>query len=141
MKIKFSSNLNRNFGGVEKTEASRHFYTPGDLDGEKHFYAPGDLEDKSVVEKNINPDSLSVDEIKEYLLTIVSGKRYDSVCELGVLMGSGRIIVDFKRLQEMVAEGHNIVSAQCLSPDGKLIEVEFQKYEYNEELMERRRRF
>ena len=77
--------------------------------------------------------------LDDYLLTIVSGKKYDAVCELGVLMESGRIIVSLEELRQMVDEGYNIVSANVIGPN--MIEIEFQKYIYNQELMERRSRF
>ena len=41
----------------------------------------------------------------------------------------------------MVEEGYNIVSANVINADRDMIEVEFQRYIYNEELMEKRRRF
>ena len=100
---------------------------------DKYFRNPGDLNVGQNVTKN------KLDEINDYLLTVVSGKKYDGVCELGVLMGSGRMIVSLEQLMKMVDEGYNIVSANVLNDN--MIEVEFQKYVYDEEKMERWRRF
>ena len=95
------------------------------------------LLDMDTKKENMNTNNSNF--LDDYLLTIVSGKKYDAVCELGVLMGSGRIIVSLEELRQMVDEGYNIVSANVIGPN--MIEIEFQKYIYNQELMERRSRF
>ena len=100
---------------------------------ESYFHIAGDLD----ADKN---ETKKVD-INDYLLTVVSGKKYDAVCELGVLMGVGRTIVNLEQLMKMVDEGYNIVSANVINVDRNMIEVEFQRYIYDEELMEKRRRF
>ena len=98
---------------------------------ESYFHIAGDL----TVDKN---ETKKLD-INDYLLTVVSGKKYDKVCELGVLMGSGRIIVNLEQLMKMVDEGYNIVSANVIGSN--MIEIEYQKYICDEEKMERWRRF
>ena len=137
---------------------SSPFKNPGDLTTEKvlgensYFKPAGDLIDKPI-NKN-----LSYNNIDDYLLQNVSGKKYASVCELGVLMEAGRMIVSLEQLKQMIDEGYNIVSASIiirneLDPEAfkhpalyfdakrDMIEVEFQKFVYDEEMMERRRRF
>ena len=114
---------------------------------EDDFFRPaGDLTDiNSKMSKKINNNEKiikkinNIDEIKDYLITIVSGKKYDNVCELGVLMESGRIIVTLEELMKMVDEGYNIVSANVINAN--IIEIEFQRYVYDEEKMKRWRRF
>jgi hypothetical protein len=90
-------------------------------------------------EEIINKLDNNIDKINDYLLTVVSGKKYDGVCELGFLMGAGRTVVSLEELMKMVDEGYNIVSARVIN--AKMIEVEFQRYVYDEEKMERWRRF
>ena len=41
----------------------------------------------------------------------------------------------------MIDEGYNIVNASIINVEKDMIEVEFQKFVYDEELIERRRRF
>ena len=98
--------------------------------GSAYFRPAGDLDGSS-----------KIDDINDYLLTVVSGERYPSVFELGVLTDAGKKIVRLSELKKMVDEGYNIVSANVLSYFDKMIEVEFQKHVYNEEMMENRRRF
>lgn len=91
---------------------------------------------------NMNRSALKTKkDIDDYLLTIVSGKTYGSVCELGVLVDQGSIIVSLEELKRMVNEGYNIISAQCLNANIGLIDVKYQCYLYDEKLMEHRRRF
>ena len=122
------------------------FRNPGDINvdtkidkkvlGEELGFKPaGDLIDDSAYKKN------SFDDMYDYLLEHVSGKKFDSVCELGVLMDAGRIIIGFEELKRMIDEGYNIVSASVINVEKDMIEVEFQKFVYDEELIERRRRF
>ena len=128
----------------------KYFKPAGDLDDEKmyvedSFFRPaGDLSNNASKKTNNNEEIVSklnndIDKIRDYLLTIVSGKRYDNVCELGVLMGAGRMIVTLEELIKMVDEGYNIVSANVINAN--MIEIEFQRYVYDEEKMERWRRF
>ena len=79
--------------------------------------------------------------ISDYLLTVVSGKKYEPVCELGVLMGSGIMIVTLDQLRIMVDSGCNIVSANVINAESGLVEIEYQEYKYDKELMDRRGRF
>ena len=90
---------------------NRFFKKAGDLDSDKH---------KSVMNKAA---------IEEYLLTIVSGKKYDYECELGTLCGGGKTIVSFDRVKEMVDLGYNIISAKCINVN--MIEVEYQQFRKN----------
>ena len=133
-------------------QASGDLILPDDIeelrDADKHFRALGDL-DEEVLEKDdlrlpdeqINTSLSSLEKINNYLLTVVSGKRYEPVCELGVLMGGGRMVVNLQQLQNLVDTGHNIIWANVINADRGLIEIEVQKYVYDEELMEKRRRF
>ena len=88
-----------------------------------------------------NNDKTKLDEINDYLITVVSGKKYPPVCELGVLMGAGIMVVNLEQLKELVESGHNIVSAKVINADREMIEVEIQRYEYDKDMMERRSRF
>ena len=115
------------------------FKSAGNLDdvsreNKNHFMKAGDL---SYQKDNVD----NKENINDYLVTIISGKKYPAVCELGVLMGAGRTIVNYNQLKRMVNEGYNIVNANVINNNSDMIEVEYQKYIYDEELMERRRRF
>ena len=94
--------------------------TPSQKEVSPFFKTPGDIPEQS---PKISTNAIDVE---DYLLTIVSGKKYDSVCELGTLVGGGNIIVDFNRLQEMVDLGYNIVRAKYIND--KMIEIEFQEF-------------
>lgn len=83
-----------------------------------YFKSPGDIASNDITN------------IEEYLLTIVSGKKYDNECELGTLVGGGNTIVDFNKLQEMVKLGFNIVNAKYINDN--MIMVEFQEYKKND---------
>ena len=95
------------------------------LEGDYGFKQAGDLIDDSAYKKN------SFDDMYDYLLEHVSGKKFDSVCELGVLMDAGRIIIGFEELKRMIDEGYNIVSASIINVEKGMIEVEFQKFVYD----------
>jgi len=88
-----------------------------------YFEPAGDLESNTF--NNYSKD-YSVDEVKDYLLTVVSGQRFGSECELGTLSGQGSMIVSFDRLKDMVNNGYNIVKAECINPN--VIAIEFQEY-------------
>ena len=107
---------------------SGYFKAPGDL-GSGYFKAPGDLN-----------NDVNISNIDDYLSTVVSGKRYSSVCELGVLRGSGRVIVGLNELKKMVDDGYNIVFANVMNDSANMIEVEYQEFVYDD-LIEKRRRF
>ncbi|MBQ2873024.1 MAG: hypothetical protein IJE89_03385 [Bacilli bacterium] len=98
----------------------KYFSRAGNLD-ENFFKRPGDIPETP--RKNT---LRSIDNIEEYLLKVVSGKKYDYVCELGTLVGGGNTIVDINRLQEMVNSGFNIISAEYINDN--MIMVEFQEF-------------
>ena len=112
---------------------NKYFKKAGNLD-ENYFRSASDLGEPSVID-NIRDENkyfhpagdLKVtnvnSNIDDYLLSVVSGEKYDSE----LVVGAGRIITDINRLKQMVDEGYNIVSAKCLHPTGSMIEVEFQK--------------
>ena len=129
-----------------------YFRAAGDLtpnstaQGMTDYFKPaGDLNKETIIEKDFVKNEFNMmknkEDINDYLLTVVSGQKYPSVCELGVLMEAGRIIIRMNELRKMVEEGYNIVSANVINADRGMIEVEFQRYVYDEELMEKRRRF
>lgn len=106
---------------------NKYFRQASDLldDSKKYFYVPGDLNDgiKNVVVSK----EMSVEEINNYLNTIVSGKEYDSDCELGTLCAAGSCIVSFDELKSMIDEGgYNIISAECLNRE--MISIEYQQF-------------
>ena len=98
--------------------------------GSAYFRPAGDLDGSS-----------KIDDINDYLLTIVSGERYPVVGEFGVLVDGGRTVVRLNDLKKMVDEGYNIVSANVINGSGDMIEIEYQKHFYDEKLMENRRIF
>ena len=131
---------------------ARDLRLPDDIeelrDTDRHFKQLGDLEEEALEEddlrlpdEQINTSLSSLEKINNYLLTVVSGKRYEPVCELGVLMGGGRMVVNLQQLQNLVDTGHNIIWANVINAERGMIEVEVQKYVYDRELMERRSRF
>ena len=111
----------------EVTKESNPFMMGGDLTDEvkketNPFMMAGDLTDEV---KNVT----TVEDINDYLLTVVSGKKIDYKCELGTLCGAGRTVVSLDKLKEMVLNGYNIVSAKCINSN--MIDVEFQEYKKN----------
>ena len=115
-----------------------------DLKSEEEYFKPlEELNSSDIKDEHIGKKGKfnNLHDVEDYLLTVVSGKKYDSVCELGVLMGAGRMIVKLEQLIKMVDEGYNIVSAEIINFDRNMYEIEFQRYEYDEEKMERWRRF
>jgi len=86
-----------------------------------YFQAAGDLQ----IGINEPSRDYSIQEIEDYLLTIVSGERI-SESKFGSLSGEGRMIVSFDRLKDMVNNGYNIVKAQCINPN--MISIEFQEF-------------
>ena len=121
----------------ESTDYFTPFKNPDEM--VDYFRPAGDLNKEKNINITNNLINIKNNEIDDYLLTVTSGKKYDSVCELGVLMGSGRTVVTFDELKQMVEQGYNIVKSSIISAD--MIEVEFQRFVYDEELMEKRRRF
>lgn len=96
-----------------------NFFRPaGNIDNEdnrtsqSYFQPAGDLD-------KVNSLDLTVDEINEYLKNVVSGKKID-----GILNGC-MTVISFSRLSELVENGCNIISAECLSPE--MIVVEYQE--------------
>ena len=67
-----------------------------------------------------------VDEINDYLTTVVSGEKFGYECPLGTLVAGGQSVVSFYGLKKMGDEGYNIVKAECLNPN--MIAVEYQLY-------------
>lgn len=141
-----------------KTDKSDSMYGTSSVEN-KYFKPAGDLDDgliqpireskninninvKKINNINENIDKVNINnsnKLDDYLLSVVSGKKYDRVCELGVLMGAGRMVVSVEQLMQMVDEGYNIVSANVINSN--MIKIEFQRYEYDQEKMERWRRF
>lgn len=101
-----------------------YFKMADDLNDNIYFKPAGDLDINKQEEKN-NFNELEKNKIEDYLLTIVSGKKYNS--EFGTVMDAGTMIVSFEKLVNMVDEGYNIIRANIINIDKKWIEVEFQK--------------
>ena len=105
---------------------SSYFKRAGDLEPVPNNFKPaGDLSGKSLKE-----------EIKDYILSVTSGQRYNAVCELGTLCGGGMTIVTFDKLKEMVNEGYNIVSAKYINDT--MIDVEFQQFRQDKQIERRK---
>jgi hypothetical protein len=130
-------------------EGTEYFKRPGDLtvEGTEYFKRPGDLPTENhqneamLPLQNINKErstgtAMTEQQIKDYLLTIATGKKYGFESELGTLSGGGRTITTFEELNEMVATGYNIVSANYIG--NNMIEVEFQQFRKNNETKRRR---
>ena len=132
------------FRRAEDLDSPKNYFVPaGNIDGkdsgEGYFKQASDLEssmdgfrraeDLSLHTgiKTVGDSDRSV--VENYLLSVVSGKRYDAVCELGTLCGGGKTIVSFSQLKEMVESGYNIVSANYINQD--MIDVEFQQFRKN----------
>ena len=136
--------------GDLETSGQEYFYTPGDLDSissKNGFRMPnendldagiltsttgfekaGDLETSK--QNYFRPagdlEVLTEEAIKDYLITIVSGKKYNYGNQFNNLASGGRMIVTFAKLKEMVDMGYNIINAQYLNKD--MIEIEFEYY-------------
>lgn len=92
----------------------------------EYFDVAGDLDNDISFESNYYSD----DDINKYLSNIVSGIEYSFECEYGTLCSEGKVLINFKKLQDMVEEGsYNIIDAKCYSKD--MIEVRFQKFQKN----------
>ena len=109
---------------------NKYFKISGDLKLEKkhniedYFKPAGDLSDNN---QEMN-DSSKIEDIKNYLLSIVSGKEYDFESELGTLCSGGSMIVSLSQLKEMVEDGtYNIIKAEYLNPN--FIAIEFQQFQ------------
>ena len=96
-----------------------YFSKPGDL-SDNYFKKAGDIQN---TKRN---DFSNKNKIEKYLLSIVSGKKYRTVCELGTLVEGGNTIVDIETLQKMVESGVNIISAKYIND--KMIMIEFQVF-------------
>ena len=97
------------------------FKKAGDLVEENKYLKPaGDLTN------GFDFNNKSKEEIDDYLLTVVSGKKYDSVCELGVLCGGGRMVVGYESFNKLLSDDVNIINAKYIGPN--MIEVEFQQF-------------
>lgn len=104
-----------------------YFKSAGDLDNESDkaftpFKNPQEMVDSFRPAGDLGETIVgnSKDEIEDYLLSVVSGKKeYENIC------GGGRTIVSFETLRDMVDSGYNIVSANYINSD--MIEVEYQE--------------
>ena len=130
MIIKYSKSLQE---ARERNEAMQENKEKGN----NGFFVPGDLPVDN--RKDIDVKNCTMDDIQNYLVSVVSEREYESICELGVLVGAGEMIVSFDKLKQMVDEGYNIVRAKAFNKD--MIMVKFQKYSDDKELVECRRRF
>lgn len=86
-------------------------------------HAPGGFSENIYMENNIHDNEISSDEVREYLLTVVSGTIFPFGTE------HGEMYVSFEKLKELVEEGYNIV--RVLNPEdltSNKIYIEYQKY-------------
>lgn len=74
------------------------------------------------IENNVS-SGYTETEMREYLASIVSGKRYEGAT------ADGRMFTSFERVVNMVEDGDNIIDATYYNPD--MIEIEFQRFEKN----------
>ena len=98
-----------------------NFFKPaGDLDNEdnrtssSYFKPAGDL---------TYEEKISDEDIKQYLERVVSGEKIEGS------LGGGMMVVSFSKLQELVEQGCNIISAEYLNSD--MIVIEFQELPKN----------
>lgn len=111
-----------------KSNINKGFKKAGDLEtGFSSFEKQNSIKEESVV----NSDSIKLkQEIEDYLITVVSGKKMGYESELGILSGSGIMFVSLDKLKEMYDSGnYNIVSAKFYNLE--MIEVEYEFYSKN----------
>ena len=116
---------------------NEYFKVAGDLenhqvkDNNNYFKVAGNLDNDVSNKTNFNDlkskNIMPKEEIEDYLITVVSGKKMGFECELGTLCGEGEMIVSFEQLKEMYENGnYNIVSAQVFNPE--MITIVFENY-------------
>jgi len=122
--------------GDLETPGKDYFRPAGDLDSvpsKNGFRMPNESDLESNVltsrtgfERAGDLETLTEEAIKDYLITIVSGKKYNYSNQFNNLVSGGRMIVTFDKLKKMVDMGYNIITAQYLNKD--MIDIEFEYY-------------
>ena len=110
-------------GSLEEPKQTNLFLKPaGDLDTSKQISS-------FTFEEKKEQFLTTPEEIKEWLKTIVSGKKKSNY-EFGKgnqAFSSGRILVGLDELKEMVENGDNIISAEYI--DGiNMVDIEFESF-------------
>lgn len=106
-------------GGKLRGDLSFNGSANGDIRADSNFKTATDLSTTKVENKRLN--SYTETEMREYLASVVSGKRYKGAT------AEGRMFASFGRVVDMVEDGDNIVDATYYNPD--MIEIEFQRFE------------
>lgn len=86
-------------------------------------HRPGGITQNIYSDDSIHNNEVSAEEVREYLLTVVSGTLFPYGTE------HGEMYVSFEKLKELVCEGYNIV--RVLNPENLSaynIYIEYQKY-------------
>ena len=99
--------------------SSTSFKPAGDLNSGASFKPAEDLENKGSNNfKFIQPETMTVDEIKKYIASVQTGTRSKETTS------GGRVIVNFEYFKDIVNKGYNIISANYMEQIG-MVEVEF----------------
>ena len=122
--------VNKRGNAVPKKEVKNNLYVKSFRNtsdyGDSFFKSGGNLPSYGRISNNAENGGLTEKDINDYLLTVVSGKKYSYECELGTLCAGGCKIVNFTELKQMVEDGYNIVRANVIRVN--MIEVEFQQF-------------
>lgn len=124
-KLKISKGLRDAVYGVESQDVdAKGFRIPTDLDLESDSEKKIDFGYKDT---SYDKDMTNVEEIQKYLDSISSGIRYDYESERGMVCEEGDTIVfSLAEVIDMVNNGYNIISANCLNKD--MIQIKYQGF-------------
>ncbi len=124
-KLKISKDLrDAVFGNGSKDINTKDFRIPTDLDLESESEKKNNY---GYRDTSYDIDRNSVEEIQKYLDSISSGIRYDYESERGMVCEEGDTIVfSIDEVIDMVNNGYNIISANCLNKD--MIQIKYQGF-------------
>lgn len=92
-----------------------------------YFRVAGSLNNIKDNNQNYNIMGKDNDDIKKYLDSIVSGKKYDFESELGTVSSEGAVIVSLSELREMVEDGnYNIIKANYIN--NEMVDIVYQQF-------------
>ena len=92
-----------------------------------YFRVAGSLNNIKDNNQNYNIMGKDNDDIKKYLDSIVSGKKYDFESELGTVSSEGAVIVSLSELREMVEDGnYNIIKANYIN--NEMVDIVYQHF-------------
>ena len=92
-----------------------------------YFRVAGSLNNIKDTNQNYNIMGKDNDDIKKYLDSIVSGKKYDFESELGTVSSEGAVIVSLSELREMVEDGnYNIIKANYIN--NEMVDIVYRQF-------------